>query len=188
MYTEDKIFEPADIAEIIFQQSEFENCTFNECDFTNADFPNSSFVECSFNNCNISLVKLTSTTFRDVKFSGCKMLGLIFHDCSKFGLSFKFDNCTLNHSSFYQTKIAKTIFDNCTLQDVDFTASDLAGAVFNNCDLLNAKFENTVLEKSDFRTAYNYSINPELNKIKKAIFSLAGIRGLLEKYNIIIEE
>jgi hypothetical protein len=43
------------------------------------------------------------------------------------------------------------------------------------------------LEKADFRTSYNYSINPEVNRIKKAKFSTAGIAGLLCKYDIEIE-
>jgi len=33
----------------------------------------------------------------------------------------------------------------------------------------------------------NYSIDPELNKIKKARFSTQGIAGLLDKYDIEIE-
>ncbi|OQA01530.1 MAG: hypothetical protein BWY70_00347 [Bacteroidetes bacterium ADurb.Bin408] len=46
----------------------------------------------------------------------------------------------------------------------------------------------TNLEKADLRTAFNYIIDPELNHIKKARFSLRGISGLLAKYNIDIEE
>jgi hypothetical protein len=53
--------------------------------------------------------------------------------------------------------------------------------------LLNAKFENTLLEKTNFETAYNFSIDPERNKIKKAKFALAGVPGLLHKYNIEIK-
>jgi len=34
------------------------------------------------------------------------------------------------------------------------------------------------------RTAFNYSLNPELNKIKKAKFSLPAVVGLLDKYDI----
>jgi hypothetical protein len=45
----------------------------------------------------------------------------------------------------------------------------------------------TVLEKVDFRTANNYSLDLDLNRVKKAEFSSAGIIGLLEKYQIIIE-
>ena len=92
----------------------------------------------------------------------------------------------LNHCSFYQTKINKIVFDNCQLHETDFTDCDLTAAVFKHCDLLNAKFENTILEKADLRTAFNYSINPELNRIKKAKFSLAGVTALLDKYDIVI--
>jgi fluoroquinolone resistance protein len=60
--------------------------------------------------------------------------------------------------------------------------------VFDNCDLSKASFDNTILEKADFRTAFNYSINPESNKIKKAKFSVSGIAGLLDKYDIHIEQ
>ena len=67
---------------------------------------------------------------------------------------------------------------------MDLTACDLSQAIFENCDLAGTLFENTILEKTDFRTAYNYSIDPELNKIKKAKFSLPGVLGLLSKYDI----
>ena len=55
------------------------------------------------------------------------------------------------------------------------------------CDLTDTKFENTVIEKADFRTSFNYSIDPYLNRIKKAKFSLTNITGLLDKYDIEIE-
>jgi uncharacterized protein YjbI with pentapeptide repeats len=115
------------------------------------------------------------------------MLGLQFGDCSTFGLSFSFENCIINHSSFYSLKIKKTSFLNTQIQEVDFTDCDLTNSIFDNCDLTRASFNNTNIEKSDFRTSYNYSINPEINRIKKAKFSLLGIAGLLDKYDIIIE-
>ena len=70
---------------------------------------------------------------------------------------------------------------------MDFTECDLAASVFDNCDLKLAAFENTILEKADLRSSYNYSINPELNKIKKAKFSLPAVVGLLDKYDIEIK-
>jgi fluoroquinolone resistance protein len=45
-------------------------------------------------------------------------------------------------------------------------------------------FDRTNLEKADFRSAGNYSIDPTTNKIKKARFSLDGVAGLLDKYDI----
>jgi hypothetical protein len=50
--------------------------------------------------------------------------------------------------------------------------------------LIRATFENTIIEKVDFRTSYNYSIDLEINKVKKAKFSLTGVVGLLDKYDI----
>ena len=66
----------------------------------------------------------------------------------------------------------KTIFTECRLEEVDFTETDIGESVFDRCDLTGSIFQNTVLEKSDFTTAYGYALDPEQNKIKKALFSL----------------
>lgn len=73
------------------------------------------------------------------------------------------------------------------LQEVDFSEADLTAAIFENCDLQGATFDKTILERADFRTARNYSIDPEANSIRKAKFTLEGVTGLLNKYNIDIE-
>ena len=44
------------------------------------------------------------------------------------------------------------------MHEVDFIESNLTSSVFDNCDLTGAIFENTNLEKSDFSTAYNFSV------------------------------
>ena len=77
-------------------------------------------------------------------------------------------------------------FKNCLLEEVDFAESDLTNAVFAECDLRGAMFDHSKLEKADFRTAINYSIDPESNRIRKAKFSKEGAIGLLAKYDIII--
>jgi hypothetical protein len=53
--------------------------------------------------------------------------------------------------------------------------------------LENAIFNETILIGADFSTAVNYKINPEFNPMKKAQFSVSGIIGLLEQYDIVIE-
>jgi len=115
------------------------------------------------------------------------MLGLSFESCNEFGFAVSFDNCILDHCSFYQAKLKKTSFKDAKIHQADFTETDLSNSVFDNCDLFRTTFENTILEKTDFLTAYNYSIDPELNRIKKAKFSMAGIAGLLDKYDIEIK-
>lgn len=183
IYIQDKIFDKNDL----LTKGEYENCTFNNCNFADNDLSECKFTNCTFNDCNLSLTKLDRTAFWDVLFKDCKMLGLRFYNCNEFGLSFSFDGCQLDHSSFFKTKIKKTIFENSQLQEIDFTECDLTSAVFDNCNLTRAIFDHTILEKADFRTSYNYSIDPEINRIKKAKFSILGISGLLEKYNIDIE-
>lgn len=181
---EEKTFDRSDVP----SKGDYENCIFNGCDFGDKDLSEFKFTDCLFKGCNLSLAKLNNTVFRDVKFKDCKMLGLRFDTCNDFGLSFAFDTCQLNHSSFYKLKIKKTVFINSQLQEVDFVGSDLTSAVFDHCNLAQATFEHTLLEKADFRTSYNYSFDPELNRIKKAKFSIQSIAGLLDKYDIDVEQ
>ena len=184
---EDKTFDKIDFSLNPFFKGEYESCTFNNCDFSNIDLSDSSFIECSFITCNLSLAKLINTAFRNAVFKDCKMLGLRFENCNKFGFAVSLDNCILNHSSFYQTSLKKIIIKNSKLEEVDFTDCDLSNSVFENCDLTRAVFSNTKLEKADLQTSYNFSIDPEINRIKKAKFSLLGLSGLLEKYDIEID-
>jgi len=183
-YFEENIFEKKDFTEIPIQTGEYELCTFNGCNFSNTDLSNITFTECTFNGCNLSLAKLANTGMRDITFIDSKLLGLHFEDCSDFLFAVNFDKCILNLSSFFKQKLKKTFFKDCSLPEVDFTEADLSNAVFENCDLSGAKFEKTNLEKADLRTSFNYSIDPEINKIKKAKFSADGLVGLLDKYDI----
>jgi len=180
-------FDKNDFKAQSFPKGEYEKCTFTNCIFSNTDPSEIIFWECTFITCDISLAKLIKTTFRQVAFRDCKMLGLRFDNCNKFGLSFGFEGCILDHSSFYELKLKNIVFRNCRLLETVFTQCDLTSAVFDNCDLSGTTFDNTILEKADLRTACNYAIDPDRNKIKKAKFSIAGISGLLDKYDIYIE-
>lgn len=186
-FIEDKTFAKTDYSKSPLQIGDYENCIFSDCNFANADLSDINFYECRFISCNVSMAKLMKTAFRDVQFKDCKLLGLHFQNCSDFLFSVSFENCILNLSSFYQRNLKKTIFKNSSLQETDFTEADISNSVFDNCDLAMAIFDHTVLEKADLRTSYNYSIDPELNVIKKAKFAVAGIAGLLDKYDIEIE-
>lgn len=183
----DETFEKIDFKATPLKKGEYESCSFKNCDLSEADLADVRFIGCDFISCNLSLAKFKKTSFQDVKFKDCKMLGLRFEHCDPFNLSFSFDNCMLNHSSFYLVKLKKTLFKNCQLQECDFTETDLSSAALDDCDLARSTFENTILEKADLRTAYNYAIDPELNRVKRARFSLSGVPGLLGRYDIDIE-
>ena len=187
IYLADQKFENRDFKVNHLKKGEYEDCQFLNCDFSECNLSDFVFTDCEFNYCNLSLVKLIKTTLRDVKFQNCKMLGLHFEDCNEFALTFKFDSCTLDHSSFYKTRIIKTIFKDSRLTEVDFSECELTDSAFLNCDLSGAIFDSTNLEKVDFLTSYNYSLDPDKNKLKKTKFSSNGLPGLLTKYDIIIE-
>lgn len=168
--------------------AEYEQCVFNECDLSECDLSAFKFVDSIFQHCNLSLTKIQNTAFRNVKFKHCKMLGLQFEDCASFGLAFSFEDCQLNHASFFKVKMPKTVFRDTPMIGVDFTGADLSGAVLANCNLSEAIFDLTNLEGADLYSAYNFSINPENNSVKMAKFSLFSLSGLLDKYEIEIIE
>jgi fluoroquinolone resistance protein len=163
---------------------DYEDCVFTACTFTNCYLNGSNFGDCEFVDCDLSMVNLSGVTLRDIRFERCKVLGVKFESCNKLLFTVAFKQCQLDFSTFHMLPLVKTEFTECRLLEVDFTDADLKGAVFHHCDLSGAIFIQSNLEKSDFGTAENYSIDPELNRMKKAKFSRAGVDGLLDKYDL----
>lgn len=186
-YFEDVHFDREDFTVKALAKGDYEGCRFTGCNFMGGDLSGFRFTDCRFEDCNLSGVKLIQTTFQDVDCLGCKMMGLHFEQCSEFLFTMRFERCTLQLSGFYQRKLKKGQFKACGLQEVDFTEADLTEADFSGSDLRGAVFERTTLEKADFRTAVNFSINPSINKMKKAKFSRQSLSGLLEQYDLTIE-
>ncbi|MDP1676275.1 MAG: pentapeptide repeat-containing protein [Bacteroidota bacterium] len=184
---EQQTFTGIDFSKNGFPKDDYENCSFLNCNLSNADLSGIKFIECTFRGCNLSVSKLDGTTFRDAHFVDCKLSGMQFGNCNEILFSVDFENCNLTLASFYALNVKKTRFKNCILHEVDFTQSDLSGSLFDNCDFARAKFDRTNLIKTDLRNSYNYSIDPEENKVKKAKFSAVGIIGLLGKYDIDVE-
>jgi len=186
-YIPNQNFKGQDYTKIRLPKGEYDNCLFEGCDFSNGYLDNQNFLECEFVDCNLSNVNIAHTTLNEVHFSHCKMIGLKFESLNDFILSFTFDHCILNMSSFYQMQLKNQLFNHCKLIKTDFTEADMTYVVFDHCNLQSVLFENTVLEKADFRTAFNLSFNPEKNKIKKAKFSKENALGLLGQCDIVIE-
>ncbi|WP_205749235.1 pentapeptide repeat-containing protein [Desulfopila sp. IMCC35008] len=184
IFIEEKEFEAIDFTKKPLKTGVYEYCTFKNCDFSKSDLANITFIESVFEGCNLSLVSLNNTILRDIDFRNSKIIGVRFDNCEDLLLSVSFSGCSLKHSSFYGINMRKTRFEKTNLQDVDFTECNLSAAVFDECDLHGAQFFNTILEKVDFRTSMNYSIDPEANKIKNGKFSMFGLVGLLGKYDI----
>jgi uncharacterized protein YjbI with pentapeptide repeats len=165
-------------------ENEYEACTFSVCSFTNVDLADVNFIDCSFESCDFTLAQVHETGFKDVRFSDCKMIGLVLTNCNHFLLKMRFEECQLDYTSFSGLKLNGILFKKCQIREADFTGADLSKAIFLECDLEGALFENSILEGTDFRSAYKFAFDPELNKIKGAQFTRMGLEGLLRKYDI----
>lgn len=186
-YHEHKEFKNIDYSEKLLQNKDFVKCTFVSCNFSNSNLRDTNFEDCIFNNCNFSMALINNIGLSNVLFCNCKILGVDFTKCSKFMFSFKFENCILDYSIFFGTKLKNTSFLKCSLKEVDFSESNLTSSSFQESDLTGTRFSNTILEKADFRYARNFSIDPEFNKIKNARFSAYQLEGLLHKYQLNID-
>jgi uncharacterized protein YjbI with pentapeptide repeats len=70
------------------------------------------------------------------------------------------------------------------MHDTQFVNTELIGCSFDDCDLRDAFFDHSTLNKADFRNANNFAIDPEINRMKGAIFSRISLEGLLVKYGM----
>jgi fluoroquinolone resistance protein len=181
---EDKVFEGLDRVEKTTTGREFQSCTFRKCDFSNSNFPGNKFVDCVFDGCNLSMMHLQNSFLNNVEFYNCKILGVNFSECQNLLFSVKFENCILDYASFMGKKMLNTRFIKTSLKETTFSQANLAGSLFEQSDLSGTVFNRTDLGGANFATSYNYTIDPELNNIKKAVFSSDGIPGLLTKHQI----
>lgn len=166
---------------------EFECCTFNNCNFSQCIFLSVAFIDCTFNDCIFSGAKINYVAFRTVYFNRCKIEEVNFAMCDKLIFEIHFKECILDFSKFYTLKIKGTTFMDCSIIAVDFMSADLTEVLFDNCDLYRSEFGKANANKADSRTSYNYTIDPTKTKIKKAIFSINDLRGLLSKHEIIVK-
>lgn len=180
----DQHFEKIDFTTL--QAQSYDGCTFSSCQFSNVNLSHFEFSDCEFSECDLSLSKLGNTAWKDVRFYKCKLLGMPFKDSNPFLLQLHFQDCILDVSSFFQVPLKKTSFVDCSLKEVDFTEADLSRTDFSGSDLLMTVFDQSILVHADFRTAKNYSIDPDMNRISKTKFAIDNLAGLLEKHDIVI--
>jgi fluoroquinolone resistance protein len=181
---DDKVFNGQSFAGQTTRGGEFNNCTFKKCDLKESEFAQAKFIDCVFEDCDLSMMKWDRSTLNNAVFKSCKILGVNFSQCADFLFAVEFDACILDYSSFMGKKMLKTQFGKSSLKEANFTQVNLSGSVFNECDLSGAIFSQTDLTSVNFSAAYNFDIDPELNYMKKAIFSAGGLPGLLSKHQL----
>ena len=185
--TEDQTFTKVTAEAIAGRKRTFENCKFISSDLSYADLSGMVFIDCYFEGCNLSLIRLSDTGLQNIQFKECKLTGADFSKSRDFLFEANFNNCILDNAIFYKKKNKGAKFTDCSMVETDFTEADLTDVQFNNCNLNRAFFNRTTLKNADLRTSYNFIIDPDINILKKARFSVHGLPGLLAKYDIRIE-
>ena len=164
--------------------TDFIDCTIEKCNLFERDLTSVNFTNGTFANCDLSMSKLSNTQLNNVIFKDCKMMGIDFSKCIGFLFEVHFYNCILDFCSFEHLKMQGTTFKDSSMKGVDLTGSNLQKSFFLNTDLFDARFSHTNLKECDLSLAYNFTISPTQNNIKKAIFSENNISGLLNEFGI----
>jgi len=167
---------------------EFQQCHFAHCSFREASLQKCRFNQCTFQDCDLSLVNLDGCTFRNTQFTTCKLIGVDWTVAKwpKFSQPspIHFQTCTLDYASFRGLRLPKIRFCECILREVDFSGADLSEADFERAVLSRSQFSQTNLTRANFVGASEYSLNPTLNILTQAMFSLPEALALLEGLEI----
>jgi len=183
-YLLDKEYQHLAYAKDDLNHTDFERCTFSHCDFSGCIFVGVTFIDCVFTDCVFNGAKINYVAFRTAAFHRCEIKDVNFAMCDKLIFEISFDDCLLDFSKFYTLKIKGTVFTNCSLVAVDFMNTDLTEVIFDRCDLYRAEFAKAIANKASFKTSFNYTIDPEKTKLKKAVFSPGEVKGLLFKHDL----
>ncbi len=186
-YVSEKMYQTTDDLSDGFLKGEYDSCQFNHCDFKELNISEYRFLDCTFMGCDLSNIHIHKCSFQNVKFVNCKLMGLHFDTLESLNLSMHFENCVLSHSIFHKMQLNRCSFKDCKLHQVDFEEAQLKKVDLLNCDLLGANFIKTNLAQADLTDSINFSIDPELNRIQGASFSIPEVFNLLNKYQLKIK-
>jgi fluoroquinolone resistance protein len=164
----------------------FEECRFENCSFIAGKFESCRFLGTTFSGCVLSAVVPMNSRFDEVTFKNCKVIGIDWTRTTE-TRKLHFSDCQLNYSNFRFLGLPGLKIERSEVKDADFIEAKLKGASFARSDLEKTRFFKTDLTGADFRGAWNYSIDPGTNTLKKTRFSLPEAIALLESLDIIIE-
>jgi uncharacterized protein YjbI with pentapeptide repeats len=139
-----------------------------------------------FEKCDLSVMKVPESRFIDVAFQKCKMLGIDWSQAAM-PATLAFEGCNVSQSTFQRLALPKMKLVGCIAREVDFTGANLNGARLMKTDLLGSRFVDTNLSGADFSHATNYAIDPTVNRIKKAVFTLPEAMSLLSAFGIVLK-
>lgn len=170
----------------------FYGCTFKGCVLREVQFVACRFRDCRFEQCDLSLMHVESSSFADVHFTQCQVIGVNWADAEwpKFTLpkALNFHESAISYSTFFGINLQQCSIIGCVAKDVDFSEADLTRAICTHTDFAESRFLHTNLTEANFNDAKNYAVNANANVLKKTKFSLPEAMSLLYSLDIVLTE
>jgi fluoroquinolone resistance protein len=174
------------------RDKEFFHCTFVQGSFQETAFTRCRFSDCTFQGCDLSLIKVTDCGFTNTRFQDSQLIGVNWTEAAWSRTGFLnpigFVRCAISYGTFMGLALKKLTLRGCVARDVDFSEANLTQADCTGTDFVDSRFWHTNLSKADFTGAINYAIDPTLNVVKKAKFSLPEAMSLLYSLDIVLSE
>ncbi len=162
----------------------FEDVVFWKGNFASTKWRGASCVNAVFDHGDFTLANVADGVFRDVRFKGCKLVGVDFRKCRTALLVIAFEDCLLDMCLFDRLSLAGTCFRSCVARDCHFDGADLQRADFHGTDLERSSFDGADLRHADFTGAKNYAIDPRHTNVQGAAFSLPEAISLLAAFDV----
>ena len=189
---EAQTFDGLSLDEQSIHEVEFIECRFTNCSFRETRFDACKFEDCTFEGCELSLMTVNGNVFKAVVFRKSKLVGVnwtqaAWGDAKVASLSepIELHECSIKYALFMGLNLERIRIEDCSALEADFSEANLAGANLRGTDLAKAIFRNSNLSGANLVGAKNYFIDPNLNDISKARFSLPEAMSLL--YGLDIE-
>lgn len=186
-YAGDSGFTGIDFSDRTLDQKEYENCTFTSCIFSGTKILSSKFESVKFVSCNLSNTDFTDSRLIDVEFVNCKLIGLALFKCRQSVFDLRFVKSRIEYCNFSDVSMKRCVFDSCDFRESWFQNTFLVESRFTGCVFNDTRFDKCDLKKASFLDSTGYVIDPRDCKIQHAVFSVPGVFGLLDEFEIYIQ-
>jgi len=151
----------------------FEGCELVGCTLANATLRDCRFTDCRFLGCDLTMAKVPETSFREVVFERCKLMGVDFAEAHGLTFDARFEECVLRYAGFAGMKLEGLV-----------ATGDLREAIFTDADLRKARLAGNLegvdlrgadLREADLRAAEELALDPREVRLKKTVLPLDAI-------------
>ncbi|QEN08339.1 pentapeptide repeat-containing protein [Oceanispirochaeta crateris] len=185
---EDEFFENIILTHSDLSGKTFQDCQFKSCRISDSLLRGSSFRNCLFEECELTLLKVDNAGFSNCQFTESMLQGINFSECNTPLFYPDFEKCEIRHCFFSNMDLKKKVFRDSKFQDCEFFRIDFREADFSRTAFSETPFSECDLRKANFTEARGYTIQPEQNKLRGAVFSYPDVTALLAPLGIVIKD